>query len=107
MSLFRKKRKVMFSSKNHPFDAILSSISGVICLIVTLCLFIGSSKAKGHAPVWYGFVGMVVMIDALVSLFFSLRSMKKQDIYLLFPRIGTTVNGFLVLMFLVLICLGV
>ncbi len=107
MRLFGKRRKIQFTDKTHPMMGIVSAGIGVVCLIVTLVLFIGAGKAKGHAPAWYGYIGTLDMLVSLFGFIIGIRCLRQEDIYITTPSIGITLNGILTLGFILLLFVGV
>lgn len=107
MKFIKKRRKIQFTDKVHPTQGIISLVIGVVCILSTLMLFIGSGRARGNAAIWYGYVGMLTMFAAFAGLIVAIRCFQKEDIYYTTPTVGAVLNGLLTLMYVVLLFVGV
>ncbi|MCR5797497.1 MAG: DUF6142 family protein [Eubacterium sp.] len=104
--LFRKKRRIQFTDKKHPRQGIISSIMGAVAIIVLLMLFIFSGRAKGHAGILFGYMGILDFILAVAGFVMAIRCIKQEEIYYTTVRIGVVSNGIVGLCLLVLYIVG-
>jgi len=105
MSL-RKKRRIRFTDKKHPIQGILSTIMGILTLVILLLLFFVSGKAKGNADLMIGLAGILDMIASAVGFVLARRCYKKEDIYMTTPAVGSFINALVFLALLILYIVG-
>lgn len=105
MGLF-KKRKIQFTDRIHPFRGILSTIIGVISIVMMFALFIASGKDKGHGGEIYGYLGTFNMLAAVIGFIFGVQCYRMEDIYILYPTVGTVLNGLVSFSLMALYILG-
>ena len=96
----------MFTNKKHPVEAILAVIIGVIIFITVCVLSFYSSKSGGNGPIILGIISFWVMLLSLAAFIISLFSMRKKDVFHLFPILGALINGFLFLGLFLLYMIG-
>ncbi len=96
----------MFTNKKHPVEAILAFVLGVIIFITICVLSFYSSKSGGNGPFILGIISFWVMLLSLSAFVISLFSMRKKDVFRLFPILGALTNGFLFLGLFLLYMIG-
>ncbi len=107
MEYQKKKGSYMFTNKKHPVEAILAVIIGVIIFITICVLSFYSSKSGGDGPLILGIISFWVMLLALAAFVISIFSMRKKDVFRVFPVLGAFINGFLFLGLFLLYMIGV
>lgn len=103
---FGSRKKIQFTDKVHPVSGILSVVIGVAALagLVTLCVM--SSSVKGNSGILVGVLGLVVLAASIVGFMMAAKCYKKDEIYIITPAIGSVLNGFLILVCLLLYVIG-
>ena len=101
-----KRRKIQFTDKKHPLPGIISVLFAVVSAGVMLALFIGSGIAKGNAGIVYGYLGILNLLLAIVGFILSLRCYKMEEIYMTTPRVGSVLNGIIIIIYLILYFVG-
>ena len=107
MEYRKKKGSYMFTNKRHPVEAILAVIIAIIIFVTICVLSFYSSRSAGNGPLFLGIVSFWVMLLALGSFIVSLFSMRKKDVFYLFPVLGTVLNGILFIGLFILYMVGV
>lgn len=95
MEYRKKKGSYMFTNKKHPLEAVLACIIAIAIVITIGILSYFSSKTGGNGPLLYGIISFWVMWLALANFVISLFSLRKKEIFYLFPILGTVLNGLL------------
>ncbi len=85
----------------------VSLLIGIIALVLSICLVIGSSRARGQAGFGYGISGMFTMLLAICGFVIGVRCYKQEDIYYMFPNLGVGLNGALALGYITLYFVGI
>ncbi len=106
MEYRKKKGSYMFTDKKHPVEAILAVILAIIIFVTICVLSVYSSKSGGNGPLLLGIISFWVMFLSLAAFIVSLFSMRKKEVFYLFPVLGTVLNGILFLGLFVLYMLG-
>ena len=96
----------MFTNKKHPVEAILAVIIAILIFITLCVLSVYSSQSGGNGPIILGIISFWVMLLALVAFIISLVSMRKKDVFFLFPILGSVLNGVLFVGLFVLYLVG-
>ena len=107
MEYRKKKGSYMFTNKKHPIEAIIAVIIAIIIFITLCVLSFYSSQSGGNGPLLYGIISFWVMFLALASFVVSLFSMRKKDVFYLFPIMGSIMNGILFFGLFLLYMIGV
>lgn len=97
---------ISFTSKKIPKEGILAIILGGISLFIFLYLSIYSAYYRGEAGLEAGGVGSVAFLLSLIGFLISLKTMKKDNIFIKIPIIGVTVNTVAFIIYLVLYFYG-
>ncbi len=101
-----KRRKIQFTDKKHPLMGIISMLIAILSFVLMIALFIGSGIAKGSAGIMYGYLGIFNLLLSGVGFVLSLRCYKLEEIYITTPRIGSVLNGFIIIIYLILYFAG-
>lgn len=101
-----KRRKIQFTDKKHPLIGIFSMLIAFVSFVMMIVLFIGSGIAKGNAGIAYGYLGIFNLLFSCVGFVLSLRCYKMEGIYITTPRIGSILNGFIIIIYLILYFAG-
>lgn len=106
MEYRKKKGSYMFTNKKHPLEAIIACIIGIAIVITIGVLSYFSSKTGGNGPLLYGIISFWLMWLALGTFVVCLFSIRKKDIFYLFPILGVTVNGLIFFGLFILYMIG-
>lgn len=104
----RRKSSYKFTEKTHSRRAMISAgVAGSSLLLYLIFIYL-SYKVGGNLSAYYGSVGFLAMIAAVVSLGMALTTLKEEDSFTLFPKlalatsilsslcwVGTYISGFL------------
>lgn len=101
------KEMIHFSGRRHTKTGIFSTVIGIINVIGFIILSIVSGAARGNGGFLLGVIGLLLFVLSIVGFCMSYRSFKKKDIFYRFPIIGGVVNGFMVILLLILYVIGV
>ncbi|MGN1205932.1 MAG: DUF6142 family protein [Eubacterium sp.] len=101
------RKRIQFTDKKHPARGIFSSVIAVVSFIMMCALFIGSSHVKGNAGILYGYLGFLNMIFSGIGFTLAFRCFKEEEIYKTTPAIGVTLNGLILIDYVILYILGV
>lgn len=103
---FGSRKKIRFTDKKHPIKGLISvALGGIVILVLSLLLFF-SSASKGNSGMAVGVIGVLELIASFVGFILAVRCFKEEDVYMTTPTIGAIVNGFLVIVFLLLYVIG-
>ncbi len=103
---FGSRKRIQFTDKKHPMLGIISTMIAIAAWILMGVLFYLSSTEKGTSGIIIGFVGILVLIASAIGFLIAIRCYKKEDIYMTTPMTGAILNGFLVVLCLLLYVLG-
>lgn len=108
MKLFkRKKEMIHFSGRRHTKTGIISVVIGAVAILGFITLSILSGVAKGNGGIILGFIGLLLFAMSILGFVLSYKSFKKKDIFYRFPIIGAVLNGFMIILLLVLYIIGI
>lgn len=85
-------RKFIYTNKDHPPKAIMSTILGLISMISLFYAVYFTFANKGTALLRYGAVGLLITILSFVGLILGILSKSEPDRFYLFSYIGIIVN---------------
>ncbi|MDD5949056.1 MAG: DUF6142 family protein [Lachnospiraceae bacterium] len=100
------KKSYNFSDKTHSRDGRLATVLGAGAWLLFGFLVVESILTKGSLGIWFGLLGMVDVIIALAGLVIALMSFREEDSLKLFPRLGTLLNGMVLLILIALFIIG-
>ena len=101
-----KRRKIQFTDKKHPLQGILSALLAALSFAMMIILFVCSGMEKGNGGIMYGYLGILNLLLSVTGFVLSLRCLKREDIYVTTPTIGSVFNGVIILIYLLLYCMG-
>ena len=106
MHFGHKKEMIHFSGRRHTKTGIISTILGAVCLAGFLVISLISGAEGGKGGFWLGVVGILLLLLAVYGFVLSYKSFKKKDIFYLYPILGAVLNGFMMVLFIVLFLVG-
>lgn len=102
-----KEKGLTFSSKIIPKEGLIAIGMGVLSLIFFLGLSVYSTYKRGDVPILAGILGMVGFLFSLIGFILSLRTMKKDNVFLKVPIYGVAINTAAVILYLILYFYGI
>lgn len=102
----RGRRTYKFTDKHHSGNGIRSTLAGAVSLGCTLGAVYGAYVAKGNAGTYLAFLGVVAIIGCIYGVYVGNLSFKEEDVYYLFPRIGTVLNLILLIFWIAVAGMG-
>lgn len=87
-----RKANYIFTNKDHPQKAIMSTILGVISLASILLTLYFTLKSHGQAPRRYGFSALTAMLFSIAGLVLGILSRMEPDKFYFFSYLGITIN---------------
>lgn len=86
------KKTRSFSTDKQSVDAIISTVMGVLSLLVTMGCILESVKLNGNGPRLCGFLEASALVVAITGFVFGIISLKDEDAKNTFKRIGIITN---------------
>lgn len=102
----RRKKGIKFSDKSHATNGVVSTILGVISLILMLALVIISYIKKGEAGIYLGSIGLTAFVIAIVGLIRGIKSFGERERYYLFSKIGSIINAIILVLWIAIYVIG-
>lgn len=88
MLFHRRRERFKFTEKTHSKLGIITSAVSLF-LIIIYCVFVMLAfRRGGELSTYFGSAGVVAMIGAMGCLGFSVKSLKEEDSFVLFPRLA-------------------
>ena len=84
----RRRRGYKFTEKKHSRQGILATILATGLLVWYLIFLNLSFQASGSLSAYYGSAGVVAMLATFVVFIVAIKSLKEEDSFQLFPRMG-------------------
>lgn len=88
MSIFFR-RKYKFTDKKHSKGGLIASGLFLISLVFMIVGIYMSFTKHGDANMSVGLLGMAALITSVIGFAIGLKSFKEDEVFLLFPWIGT------------------
>lgn len=107
MFLKRNKDMIHFSGRRHSKTGILSAVIGAVVVLGFLAISVISGLAKGNGGFILGVLGLLLFALSIFGFILSYKAYKKKDIFLRFPVIGAVLNGFMIILLLIIYILGI
>lgn len=102
----KRRRTYKFTDKHHSRNGIRSSAAGVLSLGCTLGGIYGAYAAKGNAGTYLALLGILAIMGCIYGVYVGNLSFKEEDVYYLFPRIGTVLNLLLLIFWIAVVGMG-
>lgn len=103
---FGRKRQIRFTDKTHPTMGIISVIIGAVSWAALIALCVLSYSTGGKSGLISGVCGILVLMVAILGFIFAARCYKKEDIYIMTPVAGSLLNGFMIVICVILYVIG-
>jgi FtsH-binding integral membrane protein len=101
-----RKKKYKFTDKTHSRQGVLSSVLGLLSLLLLVFVSAAAYQKSGQAGKEIALLGFLALLLACVGLYQGVRSLKEEDSYPLFPWLGSGLNGILLIAFVLIYILG-
>ena len=102
----RRYRSYKFTNKKHSQGGVCSSIAGVISVICTAMGIYGAYAAKGNAGTYLALLGVLAIGACVYGVIVGNQSLKDEECYHVFSKIGTGLNLVLVLFWIAVFGMG-
>lgn len=83
-----RRRGYKFTEKTHSKKGIIATVLALMLLILYGVIIYLSFYTKGKLSLYYGSVGVVALFISVVGLFIAFMSLREEDSFHLFPRLG-------------------
>ena len=105
--LFKRNREMIhFSGRRHTKTGIGSTIIGIIVVLGFLSISIASGVEGGKGSLVLGLIGLLLLGLTVFGFVLAYRAFKKKDIFYVFPILGAVLNGFMIILLLIIYILG-
>ncbi|MBQ2902463.1 MAG: hypothetical protein IJA07_00690 [Agathobacter sp.] len=88
----RRRRSYKFTEKTHSKKAMVSFGLAVVTFVTYFVFVFLSYKAAGQLSAYYGAVGVLAMLVAIVSMGLAISTLREEDSFTLFPRMALGVS---------------
>ena len=102
----KRKRQYKFTDRMHSRQGMISSSLGALAFLMTVGVFAAAYMQNGQAGKLIAVFGFLALILACVGVYYGVRGLGEEDVYRLFPWLGCTVNGVLLVAFATIYVLG-
>ena len=100
------KRSYKFTDKKHTRQGIVSSLLGMVSLILlTAGLAVAYGMAGGAGPS-AALMGFLSMAFSIIGFALGARGFQEEDVYYLFSKIGIGLNGILFILWVLIFVAG-
>jgi len=107
MKILRKNNDMIrFSGRRHTRLGIISAIIGIGVVIGFITISIISGISSGKGGILLGIIGIFLAAFAIYGFVLSYKAFKQKDIFYRFPVIGALLNGFMIVLLLIIYILG-
>ena len=94
----KRRKSYKFTEKSQSTKGIISFGIAVVSMILYLVFVFLSFKKAGNLSAYYGSVGVLAMLLSVVTLIVSIASLREEDTFKLFSRLGIGVSILAVLL---------
>ncbi len=84
----RKRNRFKFTEKKHSKKAIAATVLAIAILVLFGVFLVLAFQGNGNLSMYFGSVGVLAMLGALVTVVLSIQSMREEDSFPLFPRLS-------------------
>ena len=102
----RRYRSYKFTNKKHSQGGVRSSIAGAVSLICTVIGVYGAYASKGNAGTYLALLGVIAICACVYGVIAGNQSLKEEEVYHVFSRIGTVLNLVLVIFWIAVFGMG-
>ena len=102
-----KKMMYSFEEKKDPADGIVSTIMGIISLVLLIAAVYSSYYMRGNAGIYAGVMGISGILFAFVGFIIGVKSLSGKNIRCKYPKIGSIMCGIVFVVWLWVVLGGV
>jgi hypothetical protein len=102
----RRYRSYKFTDKHHSKKGILSSAAGALSFILTNVAMYISYTNKGDGENYLAVFGFLAIIFCICGLIAANQSLKEEEVYYFFGRVGMILNLFLFVLWIAVVGMG-
>lgn len=102
-----KKEAYKFSDKKHSIKGLISTAIGITAIIALMVLAYIASLSGGNGTILLGLVGIGFAVLSGVGFYLGIDACKESDIYYTAPVAGIIINGFILIIYLLLYMVGI
>lgn len=84
----KRKRGYKFTEKKHSKRGIASTVLALLLLAVYVTFLVLAVQGKGNLSVYFGSAGVLAMLASFAGIVFAAGSMREENSFQLFPRLG-------------------
>ena len=88
----RRRNQFRFTGKSHSKKGIAVSFASVVSLVVYAVFVAISINNQGTLSMYYGSVGVIWIVESLLAVIFAIQSIREEDSFPLFPRMGMVLS---------------
>lgn len=88
MLFHRRRERFKFTEKTHSKLGIITSVVALLLIILYGIFVMLAFHRGGGLSTYFGSAGVVAMIGTMGCLGFSVKSLKEEDSFVLFPRLA-------------------
>lgn len=103
----KSKSNVMFTSKKHSKSGIISTVLGIVSIIVLIILALYSGFHGGNSGMVIGGIGLAALIFSVAGFLIGIQSLNEDEVYYGFPVVGTSLNTILLIVYIIIYIMGV
>lgn len=103
----KKRKNYIFTNKRHSKRAVMSAVLGTISVLSLVAAVYLSYRKKGDVPGSYGAAALLAALFSLTGLILGLVTVREQNYYRLFLRLGFLLNLTALAGVGILLCLGI
>ena len=102
----QKRRKYGQVQLKHSKRGIISCILAGLSIMINIILVSLAYNSGGKAAAYIGGLGVVTVVISSVGLYMAVRGLKERNRQKVTCKVGATINGVLLLMFVAIFCRG-
>ena len=93
-----RRKNYKFTEKSQSVKGIISFGIAVVCVLLYLVFVYLSFRNAGNLSAYYGSIGVLAMFFSVVALIASVTSLREEDTFKLFSRLGIGISILAVLL---------
>lgn len=102
-----KRRMYSFAEEKHSGKGILSSVLGMLSLIIFGTLAWLAWYLDGQGGAYLGSIGFTGMVFAVCGVVFGLMGFNENNVRYFFPKLGSVLNGIMLALWVFVVLLGI
>lgn len=105
--MWKKNREMIhFSGRRHTRLGVTSAVIGIVNVLGFTTVSILSGTSHGNGGIYLGIIGLLLFGFAIFGFYLSYKALKEKDVFYRFPMIGISLNGLMIIIFLILYIIG-